>query len=806
MVLSVFAIVPFSAGAAEIAENTDQTEASSYSDPKPSGDYEIGTTEAASEKIVEDELGADVADSSNDTVDPDAEVGDNNAAVKPASPTLSLSNTVNGLTASWKKVDNAESYKVYYQTFDAGKDWTFFDTTDTSCVIPDAVSGTLYRVKVQSIGADELEGGYSDIMYMTYIDRAEITSLSFNGSANTLAWNVTGGANKYQIAKKRIGDSSYTYYTTTATTYTDKNVVNANTYCYQVRAMYATEKNGTAYGAWSASKSVVTLAQTNVSLANKSNGIRAQWNAVGGAKRYAVYFKSAEDAAWSTASTTDTYYPILNVKSGTLYFVQVRPVAGNISGAYSNVKAMTFIGRPAVTLSNAMNGVNVGWNSVQGANRYQIAKKKNGASSYSYYTTENTSYQDKDVAGNTNYSYQVRAMYATENNGTAYGEWSATKSILRLTAPTVSLSNKSNGLRVDWSKTAGATKYTVYIKAATASSWQSATTTNTYYPMLTVKSGVLYYVQVRPHGNGVSGPFSKPKSMTYIGPANLKLSMSGSNLALGWNSVAGANKYQIAKLKKGNSAYEYIYTTGTSYIDKAVTGSKDFYSYQVRAMYETANSGTAYGAWSSVWYFSNGKIISDGYHIINGYRYYYKNGVVQKNGIVGTKSEGYYYADANGVCCVSEEMRLAAEFVMNYGSGSTAAERMKTSFKSLATRFPYRRSYDHPKSKTALPGLAIDMFKNKRGNCFRYAACFTCIAKVCGYRARMVVGSTGNGSPHGWSEVYMDGKWYYFDPDMQLPSYGFPDYYAYKMSSHPWNVKASFRSEVTINNGKAVWN
>ena len=158
VVLSIFAIVPFNAGAAEIAENTDQTEASSYLDPKPSGDYEIGATDAASEKAVEDELGADVADSSNGTVDTDAEVGDNNAAVKPASPTLSLSNTVNGLTAAWNKVDNAEFYRVFYRSVADGEGWTSFDTTDTSCVIPDTVSGTLYFVKVQSIGADELEG------------------------------------------------------------------------------------------------------------------------------------------------------------------------------------------------------------------------------------------------------------------------------------------------------------------------------------------------------------------------------------------------------------------------------------------------------------------------------------------------------------------------------------------------------------------------------------------------------------------------------------------------------------------------
>ena len=170
-------------------------------------------------------------------------------AEKPAAPTLSLSNTVNGLTASWNKVDNAGSYRVFYRSVADGEDWTSFDTTDTSCVIPDTVSGTLYFVKVQSIGADELEGEYSAVKSMTCIDRAVITSLSFNGSANTLAWSVTGGANKYQIAKKKSGDKAYTYYTTTATSYTDKNIVNANTYYYQARAMYATAQNDTAYGA-----------------------------------------------------------------------------------------------------------------------------------------------------------------------------------------------------------------------------------------------------------------------------------------------------------------------------------------------------------------------------------------------------------------------------------------------------------------------------------------------------------------------------------------------------------------------------
>ena len=723
---------------------------------------------------------------------------------KPAAPALSIANGVNGLDFAWSKVQGAQFYMVYTRAADEDT-WNMYETHETHATWGDPEPGKLYYAKVQAIDGDRVKGEFSAVKSLTYIPRADVTSLSFNGSANTLSWNSVDGANKYQIAKIRKGDKAYTYYTTTSTSFTDKNVTTANAYYYQVRAMYATEKNGTAYGAWSSTKSVVTLAQATVSLANKSNGIRAAWGAVKGAQRYAVYYKAADDSKWTVTSTYNTYYPILGVKSGTQYYVQVRPVAGNVSGTYSKVKGMTFIGVPDVTLSNTVDSAVVSWKKVEGANGYQIAKLKKGNSAYSYINTEDTSYSDKDVAGGSVYYYQVRAIYKTEDSGTAYGAWSSSKLILRMTQPAVTLSNKSNGIRAEWKAVAGAARYVVYFKTAAASSWSSVVTNNTYYPILNTTSGTHYYVQVRPAGGGVYGPYSSPKGITFIGMPNVQaMTMSNSGLNISWSAVPGATKYQIARKQSGNHPYEYFISTTNSYLDKDVAGTKDTYAYQFRAIRE-ANGEAYYGEWSSVHNLINGKV-PNGYQIIGGYRYYYKNGVVLKNQIVGSKSEGYYLADANGVCCVSEEMHLAAEFVMNCGTGNTLNEKMKTGFMYLARNYPYKRTYDHPKSKADIPALAIDMFRNKKGNCFRYAACFTCIAKVCGYRSRIAVGNTGNGSPHGWAEVYMDGRWYYFDPDMQLPNYGFPDYYAYKMANHPWNVKTSFRSEVSISNGRAVWN
>ena len=181
----------------------------------------------------------------------------------------------------------------------------------------------------------------NNIKFLQSLSKANITSLTYNGN-NTLKINAVPGANKYQIARLKSGDKAYTYFYTTSTTFTEKNVVGGIAYTYQVRAMYQTANSGTSYGAWSASKSVPTLVAPTVTLANKSNGIRVTWNSIRGAKKYIVYYKKSTDKNWSSASTTNTYYPILNVQRGATYYVQVRPVGATVSKPYSSVKSIVF--------------------------------------------------------------------------------------------------------------------------------------------------------------------------------------------------------------------------------------------------------------------------------------------------------------------------------------------------------------------------------------------------------------------------------------------------------------------------------
>ena len=160
---------------------------------------------------------------------------------------------------------------------------------------------------------------------MTYLARANMTTLTYNGS-NALQWSAVDGANQYQIARKKTGDQAYTYYTTTETGFAEQNVTAGTTYTYQVRAMYKTEKNGTAYGAWSSSKSVVTIEKPELRLSNEKNGVRLEWNA----------------KSWSSTTTANTYYPYLNVTEGQQYYFQLRAIGQNLNGPYSKVQTKVF--------------------------------------------------------------------------------------------------------------------------------------------------------------------------------------------------------------------------------------------------------------------------------------------------------------------------------------------------------------------------------------------------------------------------------------------------------------------------------
>ncbi len=212
------------------------------------------------------------------------------------------------------------------------------------------------------------------------------------------------------------------------------------------------------------------------------------------------------------------------------------------------------------------------------------------------------------------------------------------------------------------------------------------------------------------------------------------------------------------------------------------------------------------------WYIDGGKVMTSytgvaNYSNSNGW-WYVKNGRVDFSySGVAKNNNGWWYVNG-GKVLFEDCLTYAAQFVgANTSTSQSNDSKLATCFNVLWSQYSYVRTYDSP-SASVMSQYAVDMFKNHRGNCYRYAASFACIAKVLGYDVRVAVGqissASGGMTPHGWTEVYSNGQWLICDPDMQM---NYPNINSYMRteSNYAYRHTCSARYTLTISSGTVVW-
>ena len=747
----------------------------------------------------------------------------------PCEPTINypqisgFSNTSTGTKISWNSYSGAVKYRVYVFN---GKSWSRVgESTTTNFTHNSLRDGVTYRYTVRAMDknnkfvSDYNKDGYSN----TFFAPPVISSLQNVFGGVTVKWSKNSAIDSYRIYRKTKNTGWKRIGTSDSGSFTDTTAVSGINYTYTLRALDA-ESNFVSY--CNGGKSVTYVkAPTINKIENTATGSKISWGKCSGASKYRVYY--LKNKSWKAlGNTTATSFTHNKLKSETKYTYTVRCLdsKGNFASGYDkNGTSNIFLNPPKISsLANINGGVEIKWNTLKYADGYRVYRKTKNTGWTRIGNTEDNTFKDTNVKSGTAYTYTVRCVNEDGNFASYFNNG---KSVTFVKTPTINkIENTATGSKISWGKCSGASKYRVYYLKN--KSWKAlGNTTATSFTHNKLKSETKYTYTVRcldSKGNFVSGYDKNGTSNTFIAPPAIsKVSKAANGNLVKWNSVPDAAGYRLYR-KTVNTSWSRLadVTEGTSYTDTSAKKG-NVYSYTLRCLDKNGNlissyiSNTKYyhnGALADgkitvngkPYYFSKG-LFRSGYQKINGKRYYYNSkGEVVKNTIVGSKREGWYYADKNGVCCESEEMRLAAEYMMTYCKGNTLNERMKTGFLYMAKNFPYHRTYDHPKKAADLPALAIDLFKNKKGNCFRYAAAFACTARIAGYRSRVVIGDT-LGSPHGWVEVLVNGKWLICDPDAQLPGYKVPDYTPYMMKKHYWTLNPHVKCEVTIENGKAVW-
>lgn len=229
---------------------------------------------------------------------------------------------------------------------------------------------------------------------------------------------------------------------------------------------------------------------------------------------------------------------------------------------------------------------------------------------------------------------------------------------------------------------------------------------------------------------------------------------------------ADGSIYQASGKTKVNGRYYYFNKDNSLYVDgwKTINEKKNYFT----------KEGAAEG-WKK---------------IDNNHYYFSESADLQTNKIVGK-----YYVNKKGQRVTDKAAIEAVKIVKKVSKdkkNNTNSKKLRACY-NIIKKYPYKRVYEDPLSlgKNWPSKYAYYFFSKKQGNCYKYASAFAYCAEVLGYDARVAVGRIWS-SPHGWTEIKINGKIYTYDPNMQRNNPGINSYKrTYKTVPYPYHKRKS---------------
>lgn len=353
------------------------------------------------------------------------------------------------------------------------------------------------------------------------------------------------------------------------------------------------------------SESVQLSAPQLVSAENTLSGVRIVWNRVEGADGYRIYRKAASSkweilgscAPAASADKTAEYVDETAV-SGTTCTYSVQAYRGSYEDACANENSEEFwsgydtaglsvyrLSTPEFTSAeNTSDGIQLKWNSVPGASKYQLYRKTSSGSWDLLTDSASTSYTDKNgLKSGAVYLYSVQA--SKDSQKSCFNEEGI--SVRKFANPVLSKAeNAADGIKVTWKAAEGADRYCVYRKTA-SSSWVrlGEVSSTSYTDSQNLSTGTKYIYTVRAlEGSNRSWYDSKGVSAVWVQtPALISAENTSAGVTVKWNAVKGATSYRFYRKTEGGSWDVVANTTSASYTDKSSLTSGTEYIYTVRA-------------------------------------------------------------------------------------------------------------------------------------------------------------------------------------------------------------------------------
>ncbi len=365
--------------------------------------------------------------------------------------------------------------------------------------------------------------------------------------------------------------------------------------------------------------------------------------------------------AWSTV-TAATYF-----RAGQ----QTRTCA--VCGATeTQALARLRLAAPRLSLKNLAKAIRLDWTAVPDASGFRLYRRRldesgNPVTGWCVIAdglrAKTLTFTDKTGVSGKRYEYTVRA-YRTEAEGTVWGPLSPCRRGYYLLAPSFTLKNTVDGIKISWKPVAGATSYRLYRKAGRETAWTVLADfkSGAALEYLDAKrvNGVTYTYTVKAYHNSYRGPYVARKLVFVATPARATATPGTTGMTVKWGKNAKADGYAVYR-KIGTGKWVKLAdvkgSATVTYLDKTARRGVT-YRYCAVATVGTARSS-----------FYTSKAVTDKTRLplsSKGYKIEQKNGVTYVGGVlIANKSfslpSSYGPGDLTDSCAAAyRKMKAAA--------------------------------------------------------------------------------------------------------------------------------------------------
>ena len=354
------------------------------------------------------------------------------------------------------------------------------------------------------------------------------------------------------------------------------------------------------------------------------------WSSVANADGYEVFVNIPGYGYANIGSVSDNKVSVIGISEDTAYSVKVRAYeyVNNIreTGSFSNEvdfdtnKEADLDRVTGVKVETTENIANVSWNSVSGADGYEVYID---IPNYGYLKIGNVTTNSAILMGfptNGKYAVKIRAYKGT-NGEDGYGEFSSSK--------TFNIDNEDldddkkveldqvrnltydldkDKVYLDWSNVTDADEYIVYISINGGSYSEIGRVTGSEATINALKENTTYKVKIAAYNkhDDVYGEESKiitfktdkefEEKIELDKVRNLTVDVDGNKVYLDWSNVADADEYEVY-LSKNSGAYSLIGTVTNSNATISELDYDTSYKVKVRAYNEKYDE---YGTYSDI--------------------------------------------------------------------------------------------------------------------------------------------------------------------------------------------------------------